>query len=124
MNATNSNARLAAEHGYNDDAAVIANEPSDNHGPTGPEEVLTLELADLLGDSNGEIVLFNDSHLPAVAVRATHAPIGSGAVDKHITATGADVTGYRYVAFDNGTKLYYHDSLDLFILDAYGTAHG
>jgi hypothetical protein len=124
MNGMNSNARLAAEHGSNDDAAGIANETVGNYEPSGGEEVLTLELADLLGDSNGEIVLFNDSHLPAVAVRSSHAPISSGAVDKHITATGADVAGYRYVAFDNGTKLYYHDSLDLVILDACEGAHG
>jgi hypothetical protein len=82
------------------------------------EDVLTLELSDLLRDSNGEIVLFNDSHLPALAVRADSAPVESGEVGSHVTAAGDDVTGYRFVAFDNGTKLFYQDSMDLVILGA------
>lgn len=79
-------------------------------------EVVTLELADLLRDSNGEVVLFNDSHLPALAVRADSQLVETGEVQQHVTAAGDDVTGYRYVAFDNGTKLYYQDSLDLVVL--------
>jgi hypothetical protein len=88
------------------------------------EDVLTLELADLLGDSNGEIVLFNDSHLPALAVRVDSAPVESGEVGRHFTAAGDDVTGYRFVAFDNGTKLFYQDSMDLVIVGATNDPHG
>lgn len=84
------------------------------------ETVLTLELADLVRDSNGEIVLFNDSHLPALAVRVDRLPVDSGEVGSHVTAGGDDVTGYRFVAFDNGTKLFYQDSMDLVILGANG----
>jgi hypothetical protein len=91
----------------------------------GPREnVLTLELADLLRDSNGEIVLYNDSHLPALAVRADSAPVESGEIGSHVTAAGDDVTGYRFVAFDNGTKLFYQDSTDLVILGASSDTHG
>mgnify|MGYP001069743545 CR=1 FL=1 len=86
-------------------------------------EVLTLELTDLLRDSNGEVVLFNDSHLPALAVRADSQLVASGEVEQHVTAAGDDVTGYRYVAFDNGTKLYYQDSLDLVILGGHEAVH-
>ena len=88
------------------------------------ENVVTLELSDLLSDSNGEIVLFNDSHLPALAVRADSAPVASGEVGSHVTAAGDDVTGYRFVAFDDGTKLFYQDSMDLVILGANGDTHG
>jgi hypothetical protein len=87
------------------------------------ENLLTLELADLLSDSNGEIVLFNDSHLPSLAVRAATPPIESGALGSHVTAAGDDVTGYRYVAFDNGTKLIFQDSVDLVIVGANGELH-
>jgi hypothetical protein len=88
------------------------------------EDVVTLELSDLLSDSNGEIVLFNDSHLPALAVRVESPPVASGEVGSHVTAAGDDVTGYRFVAFDDGTKLFYQDSMDLVILGANGDTHG
>ena len=87
------------------------------------EDVLTLELSDLVSDSNGEIVLFNDSHLPALAVRADTPPVESGAVGSYVTAAGDDVSGYRFVAFDNGTKLFYQDSTDLVILGAHDGPH-
>lgn len=80
------------------------------------EDILTLDLADLVHDGNGEIVLFNDSHLPALAVRSPSLPIESGEVEHHVTAAGEDVSGYRFVAFDNGTKLYYEESLDLLVV--------
>ena len=92
-------------------------------GGHGREDVVTLELTDLVGDSNGEIVLFNDSHLPALAVRADSIPVESGEMGSHVTAAGDDVTGYRYVAFDNGTKLIFQDSVDLVVLGAQGEAH-
>lgn len=89
-----------------------------------PQDVLTLELADLVHDSNGEIVLFNDSHLPAMAVRAESRPVASGEVGAHVTAAGDDVTGYRFVAFGDGTKIYYQDSVDLVVVDSGGGLHG
>lgn len=98
--------------------------PIDDSVVASREEVLTLDLSDLLRDSNGEIVLFNDSHLPALAVRAESAPVESGEVGSHVTAAGDDVTGYRFVAFDNGTKLFYQDSMNLVILGASADTHG
>lgn len=77
-----------------------------------------MELSDLLQDTNGEIVLFNDSHLPALAVRADSQPVATGEAGPHVTAAGEDVTGYRFVAFGDGTKLYYQDSLNLVVLGA------
>ena len=87
-------------------------------------DVLTLELTDLLRDSNGEVVLFNNSHLPALVVRADSQLVASGEAEQHVTVAGDDVTGYRFVAFDNGTTLYYQESLDLVILDGQEAMHG
>jgi hypothetical protein len=89
----------------------------------GREDVLTLELTDLVSDSNGEIVLFNDSHLPHLAVRAESPPVESGELGSHVTAAGDDVSGYRYVAFNDGTKLIFQDSVDLVILGTNGDVH-
>lgn len=90
---------------------------TDQMAPAPESAVPTLELSDLLQDSNGEIVLFNDSLLPALAVRAESQPIDAGAVGQHVTAAGDDVTGFRFVAFDDGTRLYYQESLHLVVLD-------
>lgn len=101
----------SAVHGYEADAAT------DQAASVPDSDVPTLELTDLLQDSNGEIVLFNDSHLPALAVRSDSRPVDTGAVGQHVTAGGDDVTGFRFVAFDDGTRLYYQDSLHLMVLD-------
>jgi hypothetical protein len=105
-------------------AAAAFDAAAGHHAATAREDVLTLELADLVGDSNGEIVLFNDSHLPALALRTDSAPIEAGEMGSHVTAAGDDVTGYRYVAFNDGTKLIFQDSVDLVILGANGDLHG
>ena len=81
------------------------------------DERLTLRLGDLMEDSNGEIVLFNDSHVPHLAVATDVATIARGEAGHHVTASGEDVTGFHYIAFGNGLRLYYQDGLDLVIVD-------
>ncbi len=78
-------------------------------------EPLTLRLDDLLQDENGEVVLFNDSALPVLALEASAGIVAEGTSGAHHTAAGEDVTGFRYVAFDNGLTLFYQDGLDLVI---------
>lgn len=105
-------------------AAAAFDAAAGHHAAITRADVLTLELTDLVSDSNGEIVLFNDSHLPALALRTESAPIEAGEMGSHVTAAGDDVTGYRYVAFNDGTKLIFQDSVDLVILGANGDLHG
>ena len=114
---------VAADNGpvaVEDQSAAVLGEAGSRDTPFEREGVPTLELTDLVSDSNGEIVLFNDSHLPALAVRAASQPVAAGALGSHVTAAGDDVSGYRFVAFDNGTKLIFQESLDLVILGAQG----
>ena len=121
-NKTTAAAELLTSAAAEQSAAAIDEATSRNDGRE-REDVVTLELTDLVSDSNGEIVLFNDSHLPALAVRADSLPVASGEMGSHVTAAGDDVSGYRYVAFDNGTKLIFQDSVDLVILGAQGEVH-
>jgi hypothetical protein len=88
--------------------------PEAAHGTATPEP-LTLRLDDLIEDNNGEVVLFNDSALPLVALEAEAAVVSEGTSGPHHTAAGDDVTGFRFVSFDNGLTLYYQDGLDLVI---------
>lgn len=77
---------------------------------------LTLHLTDLIEDSNGEVVLFNDSHLPRLAVATDIVAVGRGEAGRHVTANGDDVSGFHFITFDNGMKLYYQDGLDLVLV--------
>ena len=72
-----------------------------------------LALTDLLQDANGEVVLFNDSGLRSLALSTDALVVAEGQATRHVTAAGEDVSGFRYVAFDNGLKLFYQPGLDL-----------
>jgi hypothetical protein len=74
-----------------------------------------LALADLVSDANGEIVVFNDSGFRTLAIRSESPVVADGRVQKHVTASGEDVSGFNYVTFGNGVTLYYPDGLDLIL---------
>ena len=72
--------------------------------PVGGETVL-LELADLLPDASGEVVLFADDSLPVNIV--TDQPITKvGIAEAHVTAAGVDVTGLHFYSFESGLTVY------------------
>jgi hypothetical protein len=80
------------------------------------EPTIVLSLADLVRDENGEVVLFNDSGLRALAVSTDATVVAEGEAGRYVTAAGEDVAGFRYLAFDNGLKLFYQPGLDLIIV--------
>ena len=77
--------------------------------------VLELSLADLVQDAGGEVVLYNDSGLRALGLVSDALVVREGEASAHVTASGDDVTGFRYVSFANGLTLYYQDGLDLVV---------
>ena len=74
-----------------------------------------LTLSDLVGDANGEVVIFNDSGLRTLSIQTRAAVVAKGEAAKHVTAGGEDVSGFKYVTFDNGVTLYFPDGLDLIL---------
>lgn len=74
-----------------------------------------LTLSELVGDANGEVVIFNDSGFRTLAIRTKAAVVADGQVAKHVTAGGEDVSGFKYVTFDNGVTLYFQEGLDLIL---------
>jgi hypothetical protein len=80
--------------------------------------VVELALSDLVQDAGGEVVLYNDSGLRALGLVADEAVVGAGEAGAHVTASGADVTGFKFVSFANGLTLYYQDGLDLIVRPA------
>ena len=107
--------RAAAENRApaGDAARRTGNEPA----PAGRAAATEVELAmsDLVADANGEIVLFNDSGLRRLAVATDAAVVGDGRSGAHRTATGQDVSGFRFLTFDNGVRLYYDAELDVVV---------
>jgi len=83
-------------------------------GMSAPSEV-ELAMSDLVADTNGEIVLFNDSGLRRLAIATDAAVVGDGRSGAHRTATGQDVGGFRFLTFDNGVRLYYEAELDVVV---------
>ena len=75
-----------------------------------------LALADLVGDANGEVVIFNDSGVRTLALHTGAAVVANGTAQAHVTAGGEDVTGFRYVTFETGVTVYFQEGLNL-ILD-------
>jgi hypothetical protein len=74
-----------------------------------------LALADLVGDANGEVVIFNDSGFRTLALRSDAAVVADGRVETHRTASGEDVSGFKYVTFGNGVTVYFQEGLDLIV---------
>jgi len=81
---------------------------------TRSETEVELHLAELVGDANGEIVFLNDSGFRTLGLCTDVPVVAEGRSEARVTAGGADVSGFKYVTFDNGLTLYY-DDVDLII---------
>jgi hypothetical protein len=69
------------------------------------DDFVVLDLADLLPDEAGDVVLFSGDELP-VSISAHEAVTGHGVADSHVTATGVDVTGLNFYSFESGITIY------------------
>lgn len=76
---------------------------------------IELQVADLISDRNGEIVFFNDSGVRTVGVSASARVVADGRAAAHVTASGMDVSGYRFVTFEEGPTLYFEEGIDLVV---------
>lgn len=84
--------------------------------PSGDDAAeIELQMADLVSDRNGEIVLFNDSGVRTLGITASGPVVADGRAAAHVTACGADVSGYRFVTFADGPTLYFEDGLDVIV---------
>lgn len=86
----------------------------------GPAEDIVLDLADLVRDENGEVVLFNDSGLRSLSVSTAARLADEGVAGNHVTAAGDDVSGFRYFLFDDGLRLYFAPDLELILVRGQG----
>lgn len=81
--------------------------------PAGADVELAME--DLVSDANGEVVIFNDSGFRTLALHTESTVVARGQRERHVTAGGEDVSGFRFVTFDNGLTLYFDEGLSLIV---------
>ncbi|MDX6752107.1 hypothetical protein SH611_20060 [Geminicoccaceae bacterium 1502E] len=79
------------------------------------EPAVALAATDLMQDENGEVVLFNDSNLRSLALTSEAGIVAQGEARDHVTAGGEDVSGFKYLTFENGLTVYYQPHLDLVV---------
>ncbi len=80
------------------------------------EAGLSLSLADLLPDANGEIVVFSAGDWQQLSILTEDKVAGSGLAGSHQTLDGVDVTGLQFVTLESGTTLYYPHSVELAVV--------
>jgi hypothetical protein len=82
-------------------------------GTQGVGAQFTLNLADLLPDANGEIVILNEGDDPCLNIVTDLRLLESGIAESHVTDGGIEVKGLQYWVFEDGTKLYYSPGLSI-----------
>src|SRR5689334_14747299 len=84
--------------------------------PAGP----VIDIPTLMPDQYGEVVLVNCSNLRSLTLCAGARLVRRGEVGRHVTATGEDVSGFHYLAFDNGAKIFFRPGLEVMVTRAHG----
>lgn len=79
------------------------------------DDQMVLSLTDLLPDSRGDVVLFNEAGPLAVNIIADSAVTETGTADHYVTSAGVDVSGYHFCTFEAGLTIYYPPEIDLLI---------
>ena len=82
---------------------------------TDVEDQMILSLNDLLPDSRGEIVLFNEAGPLAVNIMTDSRVTETGTADHYVTSAGVDVSGYHFCTFEAGLTIYYPPEIDLLV---------
>lgn len=76
---------------------------------------IEIRLTDLIGDENGETVLYNDSDARIFRIVADGGVLAEGRTERHVTAGGADVSGFRYLRFSNGLTIFFAEGLSVVV---------
>lgn len=84
--------------------AAIEDLPAEAPAIMPESETLVLDLRDLLPDSGGEIVIHGGGL--GLAVSTGLNLTAAGTAETHVTASGEDVSGYRYYQLEGGITLY------------------
>ncbi len=99
----------------NADGLAVTGARSEPPVAEGTENFLVLRMDELLPDAGGEVVLLDDAGEGFAIV--THNQIsGQGVAEPHVTASGLDVNGFSFTAFDSGITVFYPSESKLLVL--------
>ncbi len=84
--------------------------------PLGSENFLVLHMDELLPDSGGEVVIFDDVGEGLAIVTHEHVA-GQGVSSDHVTASGLDVQGFSFTTFESGITIFYQSESKLLVLN-------
>ena len=82
-------------------------------GSANDDDTLPLILShyDLVPDERGEVVLFNDAGLQTLTISSSAEKVAAGKIGGYVTRSEQDVSGFCFLAFDNGMTIYYPNDL-------------
>ena len=80
----------------------------DDDASTAPPRI-ALDVDEIIADAHGEIVV--DSGVSELTLTTAAAVVDNGIAESHVTEFGDDVTGFAYLTFDSGIRLYFPDDL-------------
>lgn len=84
-------------------------------------DTVSLQLSDLLPDSNGNVVIEYDGGNLSVELLTDQAVMDRGVVtDAAVDAHGGDLSGLAYCAFGDGTTVFFPTDLSLHVLPTQG----
>ena len=88
------------------DSVVVSHEP----------DMISLPLADLLPDSEGNIVIEYDGGNLAVALMTDQPVVEQGVAAQALDAHGSDLSGLAFFAFGDGTTVYFPTDISVHII--------
>lgn len=81
----------------------------------GSENYLVLRMDELLPDSGGEVVIYDDVG-EGLAILTHEHVAGQGVSADHVTASGLDVQGFSFTTFESGITIFYPSESKLLVL--------
>jgi hypothetical protein len=104
-----------------DQTATSGDTGTDSAAPTATDaDTISLELADLLPDSAGNIVIEYDGGNLAVELMTDQSVVERGVAAEAVDASGGDLSGFAYCAFGNGTTVFFPTDISLHVVPPHG----
>lgn len=95
---------------------LLAEAGSDIAPKAPADEGVVLDLADLLPDENGEVVITSSEF--SIHLNSDRAVAETGVAGDHVTAAGYDVSGFAYFSFEGGLTVFCQDAEALVVAGA------
>jgi hypothetical protein len=97
-------------------AAPEMSEPGEGVPVSAEPDTISLQLADLLPDSAGNVVIEYDGGNLAVQLMTNQSVVEHGVAVEAVDANGDNLSGLAYFAFGDGTTVYFPTDISVHIV--------